>query len=171
MKTIKIQGAGLLFVAVLFVLITGASQVPVENRLIGFWEMDTTQADFKTIKEAMPASIDISRQGNEITIKKDLKQEGIRTDKLTINAQPVEVKMTTPGYRKWCALKLGADGKNIQVVSDYKVEKDEQGNAAFSYKRTETYQLSEEGKTLTVSDVAQGDKGKDFFQAVYKKRP
>lgn len=149
--------------------ITSAKIIQSKNDYTGIWVLDSVKSELTRAMPALPKTIKITDSGKVMVFEKDTEQFGKVTTRLTPNTPPIEIKILTPGYRKWGELKY-SEPNGLEISTEYKVGKDDQGNPEWSYHRTESYKLSASGDEMTYIDVAVGPKGHETFKGVYTKK-
>jgi len=161
--------AALLFVSFTF---AGHGNKITAVDLSGNWQLNESKSDFGEFGSRFAAkSIKIDQDASSVTIAKNITtfngENTTRTEKLGFDGSATETALGIGNSKRKATAKWSEDG-NVLIVT-YTVFFDFNGQSG-EMPGTETYTLSEDGKSLTVNNEASGPQGEIKTRAAYDKQ-
>lgn len=162
--------AGRLATAIVaLVLIFSFSVRPDRTNYSGKWILNEGKSELGNFGRFAARTINIEQKEDAITIAKTATSfngdEVTSTETLTYDGKEAESTVFGSSKKKSVA-KWSDDGKTLSVSYTIFFERDGQ---SFEIKGTETWQLGDDGKSLTLSTVSTSPQGERSTKAVYDK--
>ncbi|MEI9944939.1 MAG: hypothetical protein WDN26_12060 [Chitinophagaceae bacterium] len=142
---------------------------PAPINFSGQWKLNESKSELGEFRFA-PSSIKVDQKADAITVSRESNfngQANTRTETLTFDGKVTESTGGFGNSKRKSTAKWSDDGKTMTV--SYTVNFDINGEAS-ELKGTETWTLSDDGKTFTLQTKGAGPQGDFTTKAVYDKQ-
>jgi len=137
----------------------------------GEWKLNETKSDMGQYAPIVPLKIKAEQKADALVITKtspgmDGSGEVTATETLTFDGKQVETSVTPGNSKRKASAKWSDDGQTLTIT--YILMLDFNGQTA-EIKGTETWALSNDGKTLTTTNTSSSSFGDNTYKGVYEK--
>jgi hypothetical protein len=158
----------LVFTAAIFLL----SMAPKGNvDFSGEWKLNESKSDMGQYAPIVPLKLKVEQKADTMAITKtnpgmDGGGEVTASETLGFDGKLVETNVTPGNSKRKASAKWSDDGKTLTIT--YTLMMDFNGQVT-EIKGTETWALSNEGKTLTTTNTSSSSFGDNTYKGVYEK--
>jgi hypothetical protein len=156
------------FIAAFFLL----SMAPKSNvDFSGEWKLNESKSEMGQYAPIVPLKIKVEQKADAMAITKtnpgmDGGGEVTASETLGFDGKPVDTNVTPGSSKRKASAKWSDDGQTLTIT--YTLMMDFNGQTT-EIKGTETWALSNEGKTLTTTNTSTSSFGENTYKGVYEK--
>lgn len=137
----------------------------------GEWKLNETKSDMGQYAPIVPLKIKAEQAADSLVITKtspamDGSGEVTASETLTFDGKEVETSVTPGNSKRKASAKWSDDGKTLTITYTLMLDFNGQSN---EIKGTETWALSNVGKTLTTTNTSSSSFGDNTYKGVYEK--
>jgi hypothetical protein len=167
MLTLLKKFTPLLITPVLILSVTSNKNVDFS----GEWKLNESKSEMGQYAPIVPLKIKAEQKADALTITKtspgfDGGGETTATETLSFDGKQVETSTAPGNTKRKASAKWSADGQTLTIT--YALLLDFNGEAT-EVKGTETWALSNDGKTLTTTNSSTSSFGENTYKGVYEK--
>jgi len=152
-----------------FLLLSFTSKMNVD--FSGEWKLNANKSDMGQYPPIVPLKIKAEQKADALAITKtspgfDGGGDVTASETLGFDGKQVETKVVPGNSKRTASAKWSADGQTLTIT--YTLMLDFNGEST-EVKGTETWALSNEGKTLTITNTSASSFGENTYKGVYEK--
>lgn len=152
-----------------FLLLSMTSKKNVD--FSGEWKLNESKSDMGQFSPIVPLKIKAEQKADALAITKttpgfDGGNEVTSSETLGFDGKPVETNVAPGNSKRKASAKWSDDGQTLTIT--YTIMMDFNGQET-EIKGTETWALSNEGKTLTTTNTSSSSFGENTYKGVYER--